>query len=62
MWKRFLVVEIRISKILEICFYPNFSFLGFRVVDKRTMIRFKGNEDFQILEFYLIGLKSQNLL
>ena len=32
-----MVVEIRISKIREMRFQLTFSFLGFKVVNKRTM-------------------------
>ena len=40
-------------------FYLTFGFLGFEIVNKGTMDLFKGSEDFG---FYLVGLKSINLL
>ena len=51
MWRRFLVVEIRITKLQEMCFYLTFGFLGFKVFDKRTMNLFKGGKDFGFLNF-----------
>ena len=47
MCRRFAVVEIRIGKIREMRFYLIFSFLRFKVVDKRMMNLFKGNEHFE---------------
>ena len=46
MWRRFVVVEIRISKIGEVGFYLNFGFLEFKAAKKRTMNLFTGSEDF----------------
>ena len=37
MWRKFVFVEIRISKIREMRSYLTFGFLGFKVVNKRTM-------------------------
>ena len=37
MLRRFVVVEIRIGKLQEMRFYLIYSFLGFKVVDKRLM-------------------------
>ena len=53
-WRKFVVVKIRISKILEMRFDLTFGFLRFKIVKKRTMNFFKGSEDFE--------LKSINLL
>ena len=50
MW-RLVVVEIRISKIREMCFYLTFGFLGFKVVNKRKLNLFEGIEDFRLLNF-----------
>ena len=44
-----------------ICFYLNFYFLGFKVVNKRTVILFKGFKyffDFQILSGWTEKYKS----
>ena len=46
MWRRFVVVEIRISKRREMRFYMNFSFFIFKVINKRMMNLFEGSEDF----------------
>ena len=35
--RRFVVVEVRIRKIREMCFPLTFGFVGFKVVNKRTM-------------------------
>ena len=35
--RRFVVVEVRIRKIREMCFSLTFGFVGFKVVNKRTM-------------------------
>ena len=50
-WRRFVVVKIRISKILEVRFYLTFGFLGFKIVKKRTINLFKGSEDFRLSNF-----------
>ena len=66
MWRRFVVVEIRIGKIREMWFYLIFSFLEFKVVDKRTMNLFEGSEisDFRILfgwiEKYIPALNTSD--
>ena len=57
MWRRFVVVEIRISKIEEMRFYLNFAFLGFKVVNKRAMNLFKGGEDFEFSNFVWLDSK-----
>ena len=49
--RRLVVVKTRISKIREIRFYLTFGFLGFKVVNKRTMNLFKGSEDFGYSNF-----------
>ena len=46
MWRRFVVIEIRISNILEIYSYLTFSFLGFKIVQF-----FKGSKDFGFPNF-----------
>ena len=51
MWKRFVVVKLRIPKIQEMRFYQIFGFLRFKVVKKRTMNLFKGSEDFGFFTF-----------
>ena len=50
-WRKFVVVEIRIGKIREMCFYLTFSFFGFKVADKQTTNLFEGSEDFEFLNF-----------
>ena len=60
--ERFAVVEIIISKIRKMRFYLTFGFLEFKVVNKRMMNLLEGSEKFPIFEFYLVGLKSINLL
>ena len=61
MWGRFLVVEIRISKIQEMRFYLTFGFLNFKVVNKRMMNLLEGSKDFEFPNFIWIE-KSINLL
>ena len=51
MWRRFVVVEIRIAKIREMRFYLIFSFPEFKVANKRAMNLFKGSEDFRFSNF-----------
>ena len=55
MWRKFVVVKVRITKIREMCFYLTFGFLGFKVVKKAKMNLFKGSEisDFQILSGWI---------
>ena len=50
-WRSFVVVEIRIDKIQEMSFYLIFSFVGFRIVNKRMINLFKGNKDFRFANF-----------
>ena len=59
-WRRFIVVEIRIGKTREMCFYLIFSFFGFKVADKRTMNLSKVVKilDFQILSGWLEKYKT----
>ena len=51
MWRRFVVVEIRSSKIREMRFYLTFGFVGFKIVNKGTIDLFKGSEDFGFSNF-----------
>ena len=58
-WRRFVFVEIRI-KIREMRSYLTFGFLGFKVVNKRTMNLFyegaQGSEFHRNLMSWLFGL------
>ena len=51
MLRRFVVVEIKISKVREMQFYLTFGFLGFKVVNKRTMNLSKVSKDFGFSNF-----------
>ena len=57
MWRRFIVVEIRIFKKVEMYFYLIFSFVGFIAVDKQTRNLFEESEDFGFLNFIWQGRK-----
>ena len=57
MWRRFIVVEIRIFKKVEMYFYLIFSFLGFIAFDKQTMNLFEDGEDFGFLNFIWLDRK-----
>ena len=48
MWRRFVVVEIRISKIREMCFYLTFGFLRFKIFSKVMK-----TSDFRILSGWI---------
>ena len=55
----FVVVEIRIGKIQQMCFSLIFNFLGFKVVNKQTVNLFKGSEDFRFLSFIWLDREVQ---
>ena len=44
--RRLVVAEIRISNIQEMHFYMTFGFIGFKVLNERTMNLLEGSEDF----------------
>ena len=50
-WRRFVVAEIRISKIPEMRFYMTFGFLGFKPLHRRRMNPLEGSEDFGFSDF-----------
>ena len=60
MWRSFVVVKIRISKMREIHFYLTFGFLGFKVVKKWMMNLFKESEDFGFSNFIWLDWTSSD--
>ena len=51
----FVVIEIRIGKIQEMCFYLIFCFLGFKDADKLTINLSEGSEDIRFFNFIRLG-------